>query len=81
MSNLFLTAGEIEELTGYKASKQQAGWLERNRWRFVLDRHEKPKVARDHFNDRLGTSRGSQVNQFNPALALEQPNFEALNRH
>ena len=56
MAGTFLTAPELVELTGFRARHCQARWLERNRWRFVLNRRGEPRVARDHFNERMGCS-------------------------
>ena len=50
MSDLFLTADELADLTGFKAPHCQARWLTRNRWRYVLTRRNAPRVARNHFN-------------------------------
>ena len=83
MKDLFLTRSELVELTGFKAAHCQARWLTRNRWRFVLTRHNEPRVARDHFNSRMGCSSGKapgQADEINQAAMLEQPNFGALNR-
>jgi hypothetical protein len=80
---LFLTRDELAELTGFKAAHCQARWLTRNRWRFVLTRRNEPRVAREHFNDRMGCSDGQSLvhaNAINHAAAGEQPNFAALNR-
>ena len=85
MSDLFLTHAELVDLTGFKAPHCQARWLTRNRWRFVLNRRKEPKVARQHFADRMGcgdvTSTGaSHANLINQAATGEQPNFAALDR-
>lgn len=80
MSALFLTSGELEELTGFKAPRYQVRWLDTNRWRYALARHSQPRVARDYFNERVGARALTAVNRVNPALILEQPNFEAINR-
>ena len=82
-SPLFLTGDELTELTGFKARHCQAQWLARHHWRFVLTRRKEPRVARDHFNDRMGCSSGSgagQAHAINHAAAGEQPNFAALDR-
>ena len=83
MNQLFLTVGELIDLTGFKAPPCQARWLSRNRWRFVLTRRKEPRVARDHFNDRMGCGNGSSAGQadaINHASVGEQPNFAALDR-
>jgi hypothetical protein len=89
MSDPFLSHAELVDLTGFKAPHCQARWLTRNRWRFVLNRHNEPKVARRHFTDRMGCGDGggggggasiSHVHPINQAAAGEQPNFAALDR-
>jgi hypothetical protein len=83
MNDLFLTRTELVDLTGFKAAHCQVRWLERNRWRFALTRHNEPRVARDHFNSRMGCggSKGQgHADEVNHAAMLEQPNFAALNR-
>ena len=37
MEAMFITHQELIELTGYKAPHCQARWLDRNRWRYVLN--------------------------------------------
>ena len=83
MKDLFLTRLELVDLTGFKAAHCQVRWLERNRWRFALTRRNEPRVARDHFNSRMGCGAGKAVDQgdeLNRAAMFEQPNFSALNR-
>ena len=82
MSDLFLTHQELLDLTGFKAPHCQARWLERHRWRYVMNRHNEPRVAREHFAERMGcggrvTSHADAINQ---AAAVAQPNFAAINR-
>jgi len=82
MKDLFLTREELTGLTGFKASHCQVRWLERNRWRFVLNCHGEPKVARAHFSDRMGCGHSSNAyaDAINLAAAVAQPNFAALDR-
>ena len=83
MSDLFLSRDELADLTGFKAAHCQARWLARNRWRFVLTRRNEPRVAREHFNDRMGCGDGkgaSLASSINLAAAGEQPNFAALDK-
>lgn len=82
MSGLFLTPEELRDLTGFRAAHCQVRWLERNRWRFAMTRRNEPRVARDHFNERMGcgarsTSHADTINQ---AAAAAMPNFAALDR-
>ena len=80
MSAIFMTPDELVELTGFKAPHCQVRWLDRNRWRYAIDRHSRPKVTRDYFSERVGARPVNRANQLNPALILEQPNFAALDR-
>ena len=86
MSDLFLTVDELADLTGFKAPHCQARWLTRNRWRDVLNRRNAPRVARNHFNERMGcgdgssAGRGGQADAINQAAVGVQPNFAALDR-
>ena len=82
MSALFLSAAELADLTGFKARHCQVRWLERNRWRFVMTRRNEPRVAREHFNERMGCGERSlpRAEAINQAAALAQPNFAALDR-
>ena len=80
MSAIFMTPGELAELTGFRAPHCQVRWLDRNRWRYALDRNSRPKVAREYFGERLGVRASLDVNQVNHAATLEQPNFAALDR-
>ncbi len=83
MNGLFLTRPELVALTGFKAAHCQARWLAQNRWRFVLTRRNEPRVARDHFNGRMGCAdekAASFAEAINRAALSEQPNFAALDR-
>ena len=82
MEAMFITHQELVELTGYKAPHCQARWLDRNRWRYVLNRHNEPRVAREHFAERMGfgTRASTHADAINHAAALAQPNFAALIR-
>ncbi len=82
MNELFLTPGELRDLTGFKAPHCQVRWLERNRWRFVLTRRHAPRVAREHFNDKMGCGPRSMTSAdaINLAASVEQPNFAAIGR-
>lgn len=82
MSETFLSAAELEGLTGFKARHCQVRWLERNRWRFALTRRKEPRVAREHFNERMGCAArpATLADAANLAAAAAQPNFAALDR-
>lgn len=82
MNCLFLTHAELVELTGFKAPHCQVRWLERHRWRFVLTRRGAPRVAREHFNEKMGCGAraSTHAEAVNLAAAVEQPNFAAIGR-
>lgn len=83
MSDIFLTPAELHELTGFKDRHCQARWLTRNRWRYVVDRHNRPRVARNHFAERMGcgTRPGAgHVEAIHAAAIGAQPNYAALTR-
>ena len=82
VNELFLSVAELTDLTGFRARHCQARWLERNRWRFALDRHNRPRVARDHFDERMGCGGRAlaHADTINQAAAGVQPNFAALDR-
>ena len=82
MSATFLTPAELVDLTGFKARHCQVRWLERNRWRFAMTRRKEPRVARDHFNDRMGCGgrAATHADAVNQAAGAAQPNFAALDR-
>lgn len=82
MSHTFLTPAELVDLTGFKARHCQVRWLERNRWRFAMTRRKEPRVARDHFNERMGCGgrAATHADAVNQAAGAAQPNFAALDR-
>ena len=82
MNELFLTAAELAELTGFRAAHCQVRWLDRNRWRYALTRRKQPRVAREHFQERMGcgTKAATHASAINLAAAIEQPNFAALDK-
>jgi len=82
MTTLFLNREELAELTGFKAAHCQVRWLDRNRWRYVLNRRNEPRVAREHFAERMGfgLKASSHAAAIHQAAALALPNFAALNR-
>lgn len=82
MHDLFLSREELAELTGFRASHCQARWLAGNRWRYVMTRRNEPRVAREHFNERMGCGgkASGHADAINQAAATEQPNYAALVR-
>lgn len=67
---LFLTPGEMEELTGYKRSLQQARWLDEHGWIFTQNANNRPIVTRKYAEARLGIDSQQQPSN--------EPNFDAL---
>lgn len=65
---MFLTDIELEELTGYRSSSAQIGWLRKHGWKFVLNRLGQPRVARAYCEAELGVR----------AEQPDEPNWEAL---
>ena len=53
-TSLFLTPGEIKELTGYKLGAKQAKWLREHRWAYEVGADGRPKVLRAHLMQRMG---------------------------
>ena len=82
MSETFLSVAELVALTGFKARHCQVRWLERNRWRFAMTRRKEPRVARDHFNQRMGCGgpAATHADAVHLAAGVAQPNFAALDR-
>lgn len=50
---MFLTAADLEELTGYRRPSAQARWLRDHRWRFEKNAAGHPRVARAYFERRM----------------------------
>lgn len=82
MSAAFLTHEELTELTGYKQVKGHMRWLDRYRWRYALNRYERPLVYRDYFLERMGLSRNpaAAADEAKALAAAEEPDFSALDR-
>ena len=81
MSDLFLTSVELQSLTGFKARHCQVRWLDKHRWRYALTRTGEPRVARDHFRERMGCGPAStHADAINLAASPAVPNFAALDR-
>lgn len=80
MSSLFLSADELEELTGFKSARGQARWLDQHRWRYALNRNREPRVAREYFQERVGARSAGLAGLAAAAATLEQPDFSALDR-
>jgi hypothetical protein len=66
---VFLTAAELQALTGRTRSDGQRHWLERNGWIFTTNACGRPVVLSAYATKRLG---GAPVSV--------QPNFDALRK-
>jgi hypothetical protein len=53
-SPLLLSPDEVQEITGFKLSRLQVGWLRRKGWRFEINAIGKPIVARKYAEKMLG---------------------------
>jgi len=51
--DLFLTAAELVELTGYRRQHEQRRWLIAHRWRFEQNAAGAPRVARAYLERRM----------------------------
>jgi hypothetical protein len=71
--NLYLTAAELSDLTGYAANQvaHMARWLDRNGWPYARDRKGLPRVARSFHDARMSGSAA-------PTSTGKRPNFAAL---
>ncbi len=68
---MFLSANELQELTGYIRLSAQIRWLTQNRWYYALDAAGRPRVALAEFNRQLvGTDGGHRKRA--------EPNFAAI---
>jgi hypothetical protein len=69
---MFLTTGELAELTGYRRPSAQIRWLRAHGWRFIVNAQRRPIIDRGFYERRmLGENSTSE---------RVEPNFEALSR-
>jgi hypothetical protein len=68
---MFLTAQELQRLTGYIRSSAQIRWLRRNGWRFTVNGLKEPIVAVAESERKLVSGQGMSKHH--------EPNFGALN--
>lgn len=68
--DFFLSAEEIEVLTGYKLPMRQVSWLRTKGWRFELNGNRKPVIARRYAEKMLGCD--------DQGREPVRPNFAAL---
>lgn len=74
MSQLaFLTAEELQELTGRVLYKRQREWLQAQGWTFTVNANGRPIVSRAHMEAMLG---GAKIEQ--PKERAYRPNLEAI---
>lgn len=71
----FLAATALAELVGCKANQrhEMVKWLDRHRWRYVMDKNGLPKVARAYYNRKLGIDETKGQAKYDSA-----PNLEAF---
>lgn len=75
---VFLTEGELRELTGYIYHCRQIDWLRRNNWKFEVSAQQRPKVARSYFDSRLGSAMSKSTLETGTQAA--RPNFESISQ-
>lgn len=73
---LFLSPGELAELTGRVSSAGQRKWLEDNKYRFALNANNRPIVAREYLLTRLGVAAAMSPEAL--MAVAPRPNFGAL---
>jgi hypothetical protein len=74
-SSQYLTADELADLVDCKANQRalMIKWLDAHHWRYVLDSHGLPKVARAYHDRKLGISDGNTTPRFS-----DGPNRQAF---
>lgn len=79
-SNLFLTAKELEAMTGYKQPSKQIAFLEENLIRHIVNKKRHPVVFRCDINNQR--SHNYVLPDPDKSLPTEElePDFEALSR-
>lgn len=73
-ANIFLTADELEQLTGYERPADQARWLRLRAWVFEVNAQRRPIVLRAYAEGRLGVIPAAPADHHGPT----RPNFDAL---
>lgn len=69
-SSLFLTADELNTLTGFKTPARQVEWLRTKGWRFEINGNRRAIVARKYAEKMLGCGV--------PEEQSYKPNFSAM---
>lgn len=63
---MFLTAEDLENLTGYVVAAYQCKWLDRNGYPFELTRAGRPRVLRAFVEKRLGLDYAAVASEVAP---------------
>ncbi|EON12000.1 MULTISPECIES: DUF4224 domain-containing protein [Pandoraea] len=73
--NNYLSAHELAELIGCKPNQRSMmmKWLDSHRWRYVVDSHGLPKVARAYRDKKLGIAHEIEDRKHD-----ETPNLQAF---
>ncbi len=76
MSNLFLTANDLHELTGYRKPCKQIAWLRAQGFMFRVAADGPPRVDRNHYLKVMGAhsegARQKTVPDFEPLRQLQK---------
>lgn len=56
-----LSRAELKDLTGTPIVARQIAWLRANRWTYQLDVHGRPKIARAHYDEKMGVAGAAQA--------------------
>ena len=63
---MWLTAEEIEYMTGFKRPSDQIEWLKKNKVRYAIARQKKPRVLQSHVEEIFGANKKTKpINDFN----------------
>ncbi len=75
----YLSADELEDLTGYKAGQYalMRNWLDRNGWKYAVSKNHMPKVLKAFRDQKLGMSEVKKGND-NASNAKTTPNYAAF---
>jgi len=55
--SLFLSPGELADLTDTRVRRLQVAWLDKNGWCYSISRMGNPKILRRYVEQRLGMGR------------------------
>jgi hypothetical protein len=73
----YLSSSELAELIGCKPNQKcrMAVWLTKNKWRFEVDTHGLPKVARAYHDRKMGITDEKAQSKY-----AEVPNLQAFSQ-